>query len=398
MLKTVAFLMVAAGSLFTCAGQQSCNLLPITITKTGRVGVFNNTTLQCAGWRFSYYSEGFSALSIELDGAPDSNGSPGTWAAITAATPCSFTGSNPMTATTSGTALFSNCYFPWISINVTSATGTGSIVAGANGLNTAASNTGGAAGSGGSFLSGTTDPGVPAVPTIKQANSSITNTGLGTAATLAYVSNVTLGNDSVVAATCQNAAIASVTDSLGTAYASVGSNGNFAVWRGTVGSSAADTITVNGTGGCANIYIGLQEVAGSNHTLDGSISIVTTTGGPPGFTTIFSSDLLMVGTSVTNCNAVFTATAPTIKDASSSGTGSIAVGNLTTTAAGAYTPSLTNTQPGCGQNSYTFALQAVPVASPGNNGDFYINLTSGVLFGPKTAGNWPNAGWHWIHN
>lgn len=398
MLKTVCLFVFAGAAALPAVAQQSCNILPITTTKTGRVGVFNNTTLQCAGWRFSYYSQGFSAVSIELDGAPDNNGSPGTWAAIAATTPCTVAGTNPATNTASGTALFSNCYFPWVSINVTLATGTGSITAGANGLNTAASSNGGTAGAGGSFLSGTTDPGVPAVPAIVQKTSAQASS-VGAALSLAFTGTVTVGNDLIVQSICQNSTITTVTDTQGTSYSSLSITGNMAVFKGIAGGSGADTVTVNAAGACSFMAISLQEISGSNHTLDGTINVVTTTGGPPGVTTTLMSDLLVLGSTFKfSCSAVFTATPPTVLDTSSSGNLSIAAGHMPTSAPGAYTPSLTNNAAGCTQWSYTFALQPIPVLSPGNNGDFYINLTTGVLWGPKSGGSWSNAGWHWVAN
>src|SRR5579864_5063582 len=121
----VAFLLLASG---LCFAQQTCAINPATLTGTGRV-VYDNRQLQCATWRITYFSDGFSALSIELDGAPDNNGVAGSWAAIAGTSVCTLTGTNPNTAATSATTVFANCYFPWISINLSSVTGSGSIVA-----------------------------------------------------------------------------------------------------------------------------------------------------------------------------------------------------------------------------------------------------------------------------
>lgn len=146
MIRSICLALVLAG----CGlAQQTCTINNLTVTATGRVGTYNNTSLQCSGWRLAYYSQGFSGVSIELDGAPDNNGVPGTWAAISASGTCTLTGSNPLTATTSGTTLFTNCQFPWISINITTATGTGKIVARANGAGGIQASTIGGSGAGG---------------------------------------------------------------------------------------------------------------------------------------------------------------------------------------------------------------------------------------------------------
>lgn len=110
-------------------GQPDC-LVTLTLSNAGRQ-VFDNRGLSqpvCTTWHLTYFNEGFSALSIELDEAPSSNGAPGTW--VTWPTPAS--GSQPLTATTQGQlTLFK--YFPWVSINITSVTGTGTIRAAAYG-------------------------------------------------------------------------------------------------------------------------------------------------------------------------------------------------------------------------------------------------------------------------
>lgn len=104
--------------------------------KTGQIVVratpgvtpsFNNISTGCVAWGFSYNSEGFSALSIELDSAPNTLSSlittPGTFAAFAGTT---VSGSNPSTVTTSA-SFSATGYYPWLQVNLTSATGTGSI-------------------------------------------------------------------------------------------------------------------------------------------------------------------------------------------------------------------------------------------------------------------------------
>lgn len=107
--------------LLSCAGlmAQNCtvrNTFVITGTQT-----YDNRTPQCTNFTFSYFVSGFSAISIEVDGAPDSGGIPGLWTALTPAT-----GSNPSTTLT-GVSSYSGAVFPWVRINVTSVTGPGTV-------------------------------------------------------------------------------------------------------------------------------------------------------------------------------------------------------------------------------------------------------------------------------
>jgi hypothetical protein len=86
---------------------------------------------QCPSWRFTFYSTGFSAVSIQVEAAPDVAGSPGTWAIVPTAAvseascfPTGCTAGNPTVATQAGTFVL-RTYFPWIRVNLTTATGTG---------------------------------------------------------------------------------------------------------------------------------------------------------------------------------------------------------------------------------------------------------------------------------
>jgi hypothetical protein len=95
----------------------NCNQQNAILTSATTGPNYNATSVKCVAWTFSYYAEGFSALSIQVEQAPDNNGVPGAFAAVVA------TG-NPATATTFTSFSF-NGYAPWIRVNLTSATGTG---------------------------------------------------------------------------------------------------------------------------------------------------------------------------------------------------------------------------------------------------------------------------------
>lgn len=105
-----------------------CNSGAQTFLTTGTFQ-YNNLTNQCSRFTFTYQAEQFSALTISMDGAQDNGGSPGSWAAIANSGSCTVTGVNPDSTTTSDTIVLSGCYFPWIRINLSSVTGTGSVTA-----------------------------------------------------------------------------------------------------------------------------------------------------------------------------------------------------------------------------------------------------------------------------
>lgn len=103
----------------------NCNQQNNIILTTATAGAsFNATSVKCVAWTFSYFSEGFSALTVQVEYAPDSGGTPGTWTVIPVANLVS--GTLPLTNIVSSNITI-NGYFPWMRVNLTSATGTGFI-------------------------------------------------------------------------------------------------------------------------------------------------------------------------------------------------------------------------------------------------------------------------------
>lgn len=106
--------------------------VPFKFTATGRAPAngfaAGSSQTGCVGWVVVYNATGFSALSLRLESASDSSGVAGSWGAFSGSsvtlTGCGST--NPMTATTQ-TCLSINGYNPWVSVNLTTVTGTGSI-------------------------------------------------------------------------------------------------------------------------------------------------------------------------------------------------------------------------------------------------------------------------------
>ncbi len=92
-----------------------------------RTPAINNKNSLCNSWYMTVAVDGFSAISLELDDAQNgyttTGGSPLTWAAFQGTVN---TGSNPTTATGSS-SLNVTGYYPWLSVNLASSTGTGNI-------------------------------------------------------------------------------------------------------------------------------------------------------------------------------------------------------------------------------------------------------------------------------
>ena len=93
---------------------------------------FSNTT-GCTDWILQYNSTGFSAVSVEVDSAADSTGTPGTWAAFTgkiadgnSSSASSGPGVNPNTATDWAYLRLSGSP-AWVSVTLASKTGTGRV-------------------------------------------------------------------------------------------------------------------------------------------------------------------------------------------------------------------------------------------------------------------------------
>jgi len=139
LLAAILFLM-----LFCCHSAKAQNpsvLQPncsfgFTFTAAGRsLTLFNNITplgvasKACSSWTLVYSSTGFSALSIELDEAPDNGAtpgvSPGSWVVWPSAQVAA--GQVLPSTTTSSAGITAFGFFPWVSVNLNSVTGTGQI-------------------------------------------------------------------------------------------------------------------------------------------------------------------------------------------------------------------------------------------------------------------------------
>lgn len=103
------------GFQFTATGRQ-----PAAVSNTLGVAGFDNRQIACSIWHMEYWVEGFATVSIELDEAPSSGGVPGSWVTW----PSLASGVLPLTSTTSG-IITAYKFFPFVSVNLNSVTGTG---------------------------------------------------------------------------------------------------------------------------------------------------------------------------------------------------------------------------------------------------------------------------------
>lgn len=118
-------------TLLVCAGLQAQTvvgtapdcILPFNFTAAGVGNPYGNGA-GCTRWTLVYKSQGFSAVSIRVDYAIDANQHPGTWTVWPSTQVVS--GALPLTTTTeSQITVFG--FHPWVTVELVSKTGTGTI-------------------------------------------------------------------------------------------------------------------------------------------------------------------------------------------------------------------------------------------------------------------------------
>ena len=133
MLAALLFVATSARSQNPSVIQPNCTF-GFSFTAIGRSTTFQNvtpgvSTKTCTSWTMVYSSVGFSTLSIELDEAPDAGAtpgvSPGSWAIWPAGQIAAGQTLPATSITNAGVTAFG--FFPWISVNLNSVTGTGTI-------------------------------------------------------------------------------------------------------------------------------------------------------------------------------------------------------------------------------------------------------------------------------
>lgn len=116
----------------TAPAAPNCGPFNVTLTSATNTYAIPNAYAACSYWTLATVVNGFSAVSVELQDAPDSSGSPGSFVTFAGTV---ITGSNPTTATTQSQATFYG-FYPWLRVKVNSLTGTGTIQATLYGYNT----------------------------------------------------------------------------------------------------------------------------------------------------------------------------------------------------------------------------------------------------------------------
>jgi hypothetical protein len=104
----------------------TCNQLNQSLTSASAGPVYNNSTqLKCSIWKLVGFNSGLTNITVQVEGAQDNNGSPGAFSAFGAAV--TLRGSNPSTCAANCTIIMNiSDYRPWLRVNMTAATGTGS--------------------------------------------------------------------------------------------------------------------------------------------------------------------------------------------------------------------------------------------------------------------------------
>lgn len=123
-MKKFILLWLGAWAGICWAAPPDCTLVA-TLTAAGTTQSLNNIQGGCVAWNLTYSSQGFSAVSIQLESAPKTSFAsvPGSFVLFGGTT---IAGSNPLTSTASG-YFTGTGYFPWIRVNLGTATGTGTV-------------------------------------------------------------------------------------------------------------------------------------------------------------------------------------------------------------------------------------------------------------------------------
>lgn len=241
-----------------------------TFTTSGVSTQLDNRNLGCYQFRVNYSSTGFSALSIQLEQAPDNGGVPGSWTAFTGTAVTD--GTNPSTSIV-GAIIGVHSNAPWLRLNLSTVTGTGKVtyqVWGANSTQNIAK--GALGGTGATGASGATG-----------ATGSSGVTGMIQVANILASQTTTVGSTNLFTTPSGNHSfmyLGSIYCTAATAAATVALSATWVDPSGTTQAPAASSITcttlgVSSRAAFAGIMNNLQVQAASSITY-----ATTVTGGP----------------------------------------------------------------------------------------------------------------------
>ena len=126
-----ALLVAACGMLSYAQPPQPDGTVPFNLTASGTFSPIlgmDNRQLGCQNFQISYAANGFSALTLAVQEAPDNTGSPGAWGTMGGTL---VEGVNPNTNTTAASSLiqtYGTASSPWVRVALTSATGSGNVI------------------------------------------------------------------------------------------------------------------------------------------------------------------------------------------------------------------------------------------------------------------------------
>ena len=250
-----------------------------------------------------------------------------------------------------------------------------------------------AAGGGGAtgvLLSGSADPAAPSV-TIVQSTKSANDVS-----SLAFSAHVTAGNLLVVAfGASTSGGFTSpivVSDTLGNTWVqqvnaqNTGQPTMTAIATCVTASSGADTVSVSGAGG-ANSQIVIAEISGNFTATADATGVATSGTTPPTLSLTKAHDLFFTAWYASGLPSVV---GPEIFVQQITGNfWALNLAYVMESSSGAYASSLNGST--YGTVIASVALLANPPSSPGVDGDWYLNTTTGILWGPKTGGLWSKA-------
>lgn len=102
---------------------QDCQFSATLSSASSSTSFQNTPSRGCTTWALTYISNGFSALTLTFQSAPDSSGTPGSWVTFPGT---AVAGANPLTAVTSGSFIGLG-YQPWLRVTLSGLTGSGSV-------------------------------------------------------------------------------------------------------------------------------------------------------------------------------------------------------------------------------------------------------------------------------